>query len=71
VDQLLFLGFLHCRHPSTSKAAEYLWGIVNPKIKETMTREELFPRLQKLFFAAIGWPKAVFEQMEHRDEAAI
>lgn len=38
-NKLLILGFLLCRHTDLEKAGDSFWGLVNPEIKEHVTRE--------------------------------
>jgi len=40
-EDILLLGFLSCYHLSDEKAADSLWGIVNPNLDDTVSKDRI------------------------------
>lgn len=58
-QKVLLIGFLHCVHLNTEKAGESLWGILNPDIEETVTKEKVREFLETMCHYAVNVPMTV------------
>ncbi len=70
VEYLLLLGFLTCFHLSEEKAADNLWGIVNPTLEDSVSKDRLREILEKMFFWCIEVP-LTYEQTRGTDSQMI
>mmetsp|Transcript_27829 Transcript_27829/g.32716 ORF Transcript_27829/g.32716 Transcript_27829/m.32716 type:complete len:100 (+) Transcript_27829:286-585(+) len=40
-DRLLMLGYLMCSHRTQRHARDHLWGLLNPYVRPSLTRDEV------------------------------
>ena len=80
VEYLLVLGFLLCNHESEEKAADSLWGIINPDIASAVPTTRVLEIVDKMIYYAIDAPyeiahaddktdasiKSYLEELKHR-----
>lgn len=52
----MLLGFLLTIHESPARAGDALWGLVNPKIADSISRAEVKEFLDRICFYAIDVP---------------
>lgn len=64
---ILCLGFLLCAHKNSEAAGESLWGIVNPEIKNTISKEEVRKYLHYLTAFSIDVPAKYQSFQETKD----
>jgi hypothetical protein len=50
------LGFLLCHHESDEKAADYLWGIINPEILPSVPKKRVLEVVDKLIYYSVDVP---------------
>lgn len=56
VEYLLVLGFLLCYHESDEKAANHLWGIINPQILSSVPKHRVLEVVDKILYYAVDVP---------------
>jgi hypothetical protein len=56
VEYLLVLGFLLCYHENDEKAADYLWGIINPEIRQSVSKDRVLSVVDKMLYYAVVVP---------------
>lgn len=56
VEHLLVLGFLLCYHESDEKAANHLWGIINPQILSAVPKHRVLEVVDKILYYAVDVP---------------
>eukprot|EP00347_Sterkiella_histriomuscorum_P000070 403377301 len=56
IEQLLYLGYVLCRHETPQKAVDSLWGLIDPDIKGMVRKQRLIEVLQNLVYYAMILP---------------
>ena len=54
--KVLYIAFLHCKHPKRSTQERSLWGIINPQLNESITHEEATKFFEDLVMIAVDLP---------------
>ena len=54
--KVLYIAFLHCKHPKRSTQERALWGIINPQLNESISHEEAAKFFEDLAMIAIDLP---------------
>lgn len=55
-QKILLLGALLCCHRNNIQAAEALWGIINPEIRETVSKHEIKEMMTDMLSYAVNVP---------------
>lgn len=58
---LVLIGFLYCRHKSLVSTEKAMWGVINPKIHDTVSLEQVEAFLRDISYLAINLPKNFFK----------
>ncbi|CDW79480.1 UNKNOWN [Stylonychia lemnae] len=65
--QLLLMGYILTSHESKKQAANAMWGLVNPEMKETVSKKELKEFLMNLCDYAVETPHQ-FQNFQSSDD---
>jgi hypothetical protein len=67
VEHLLILGFLLCYHEDDEKAADHLWGIINPQIKQSVPKQRVLDIVDKIIYYSVDVPYDIAQVDETTD----
>nr|ACK37610.1 hypothetical protein [Kahliella matisi] len=59
VEYILALGYLNCYHLSEEENLDSLWGIVNPDITDTVSKERLLTVIKMILYYAVEVPQEI------------
>ena len=63
-NKLQMLGFLMCSHRSAKNARDSLWGLMNPYVKQSLTREEVKEFLETLVKISTVLPWEYYQSLD-------